>query len=1631
MKRKGKYIWIWIVALLGCFVFGTRAAAAEEGAFVVRREGDGFVLYDDRAQMTERARAQTLAVLIDTLNGQTDKAELRFDAIATDEPIAFNGGEWVLSGEWLSKALVTVSGGARVTVDGESLRWQGGVRIKDGALDLVNGELRGDACAVTMDYASSSVFVMTGGTLYSGGECALRIRLGTAHVRGGSIEAPRGLAIENRGSLFLSGSARILGASVDVSTDKPVSISDGGVAFVGEADVRFERLFAQGEATVVFYGATGAAMPGLRMTDAQNRTCALTHFAAADFTDERNFLAVYRPFRVGYYVDAEPIAQRALLRGDAIAFPDPPERTGYSFVGWFADREGERPAGATVTGDTAVYARYALIAPTFSLSSLSFVYDGEGHTLGFSRLSHPLSASGVFTFVWEKDGVVCESNAAALIVREVADGGRYACRVTFSHGADAVSVTTPTVTVEIAKKTITPPSLPDLTYNGEWQRAAVVSTSEYTVEEDLGGIHSGDLVVRLRLTDPKNTRFFDTDADVIAIGYAIRTASNAWVEEPGVVGSYLGGEVKVRGAARFGTVKFLYAPSRDGDFSERVPNAVGTWYMRAVVEPCADYLGISSEPIAFSVLPVSPIGLRLQKPPTKTEYAAFEVFSADGMEVYATYSDGSTALLRAEQVSVSYATDAGRVRYGDRSVVLGYEGISLTLPITVKRATYDLSSIGFSDGEAEYNGAYRTLRMTGELPIGADGVALRVAVCGGGVNVGVYRISLVFSTDSADYLTPAPMEAELTVTPWQCTLSWSDTDFVYDGSEKCPRATYVDRQGTLHAPSVRGGMTAAGASHMAVAASDDPNVAFLNPTCPFEIRKARYDMSGVRWSEGRFVYDGTERRVTLSGLPSGVTAVGYADNVATDAGVYHPAATLSYDAQNYEPPVLPEGMLVIEKASFDLSAVSFPNKTYIYDGSAHVPEPMGELPRGCDGSTLAIAYDRSVTDVCEGEVSIAITLTPTSKNYKTPPPMQATVRILPKPIVVVWGACDFVYDGEPHLALATTPYCSLTVRGAARDAGAYTATAVANDPNYIVENGEITYRVERAPNAWERPLSVCDVYESGEPSPVARASFGTVRYEYYAATDPSTPIPQPTAPGAYLVRARCEGDRNHLPIDSEPLAFRILAVVPIALSLNVKRQTYRAYDTISADDLEAKFENNDGSFRDVPFSELTIDYPTEDSLRVGDRAVEVWCGALCATVSLRVSRYVLREEDVIWSAEGLVYDGAPHAVSILSHPSFVRVEGYESNILTEAGEHLVLAHLLFDAENVDAPRVLTKTVTVARASVPVPSIPDRVYDGAPHLGAVADSALYTAEQIEKTHAGVYRVRVSLTDPKNHCFATGDGAVAWVEFRILPREIDIAIDDVVRYRDLRTPEIGYTLLRGEIVASDDIGFSPQIDEDGTVRAVCTNPDYRVTVREGRVIDRASLSPAARARRMVILPIAILLVLVLTVLLMRRGAVKSRLLALSAIATRLPLFLRAYGYPLAAPVGAIVPQTIDPLHAVDVRRADTLITDPMARALMRRVGERITTFGRRRAVINVDTLCAAFKPGDRVDVNRLKRMGLVPYDTAYLKVLARGVLDKPLIVCANDFSLAAVKMIALTGGEAIRVRTARAKTKSVDL
>ncbi|MDE5654929.1 MAG: uL15 family ribosomal protein, partial [Clostridia bacterium] len=82
-----------------------------------------------------------------------------------------------------------------------------------------------------------------------------------------------------------------------------------------------------------------------------------------------------------------------------------------------------------------------------------------------------------------------------------------------------------------------------------------------------------------------------------------------------------------------------------------------------------------------------------------------------------------------------------------------------------------------------------------------------------------------------------------------------------------------------------------------------------------------------------------------------------------------------------------------------------------------------------------------------------------------------------------------------------------------------------------------------------------------------------------------------------------------------------------------------------------------------------------------------------------------------------------------------------------------------------------------------------------------------------------------------------------------------------------------------------------------------------------------------------------------------------------------------------------------------------------------GEGITD-KTKTGIINIDTLSQYFADGETVTLEEIKKRINGFGNTTYIKVLARGTLDKRLIVEADDFSLQAVKMIVLIGGKAIK-------------
>ena len=102
-----------------------------------------------------------------------------------------------------------------------------------------------------------------------------------------------------------------------------------------------------------------------------------------------------------------------------------------------------------------------------------------------------------------------------------------------------------------------------------------------------------------------------------------------------------------------------------------------------------------------------------------------------------------------------------------------------------------------------------------------------------------------------------------------------------------------------------------------------------------------------------------------------------------------------------------------------------------------------------------------------------------------------------------------------------------------------------------------------------------------------------------------------------------------------------------------------------------------------------------------------------------------------------------------------------------------------------------------------------------------------------------------------------------------------------------------------------------------------------------------------------------------------------------------------------------------ETISVEEANARMSDEAAAAS---IGE--DTLSKRhegkKGIINIDTISKNFKDGDTVDLEALWAKKLVPTTVGYVKVLARGTIDKRLNLDLQDYSIEAVKMVLLEGG-----------------
>ena len=536
-------------------------------------------------------------------------------------------------------------------------------------------------------------------------------------------------------------------------------------------------------------------------------------------------------------------------------------------------------------------------------------------------------------------------------------------------------------TMIISRATVSLPEISSVQYSGRNMKADIADGELYTVEVNEGGINVGSYPVELKLRDSYNYRWSNSSGDTAVVYFTITIADNS-ITAPEINATYVYGEaIAPWGAqAKFGgedDIYYLFSESENGSFTPTVPVNAGTYYVRAAIAATSNYYGATSvQAVEFKILPRQIGAPELQN--GSTVYTGGEqsnvLYGYD--RTYMSVSTGSLSIMQTEDGNLRLsATNAGRYEITftltDSRNFVWEEGFSGSMVWEIIRADYDLGGITFEDATFTYDGSEKSVFVKGVLPEG-----LSVEYTGNGrINAGTYSVTATFAGDYDNYNEIAPITVRLVIEKADYDLSgitFADTTFAYDGTEKS-----VLVQGTLPAGlkveySGNGMVTVGTYSVTATFIGDYDNYNEVAPmTARLVIEKGNYDLSGITFKDTTYTYDGTEKSVLVQGtLPAGLTVV-YSGNGRINAGTYSVTATFAGDYDNYNEVAPVTVRLVIEKADYDLSGISFEDTTYTYDGTAKTLVIKGTLPEGVNvtytPNTITNAGSLKVTATVAGD----------------------------------------------------------------------------------------------------------------------------------------------------------------------------------------------------------------------------------------------------------------------------------------------------------------------------------------------------------------------------------------------------------------------------------------------------------------------------------------------------------------------------------------------------------------------------------------------------------------------------------------------------------------------------------------
>ncbi|MBR2930068.1 MAG: leucine-rich repeat domain-containing protein [Clostridia bacterium] len=641
----------------------------------------------------------------------------------------------------------------------------------------------------------------------------------------------------------------------------------------------------------------------------------------------------------------------------------------------------------------------------------------------------------------------------------------------------------------------------------------------------------------------------------------------------------------------------------------------------------------------------------------------------------------------------------------DMSAVLVIEAAEEVIP------EIDLSGISFEGKTVTYNGEVHSLAISGTLP---EGVTVEY-VGNDKSDAGTHIVEAKFFYNGV-HLEDDNKRATLRIE--KAVIDMSGIGFegavvLYTGeaqslkiSGSLPEGVTVDYVGN--------GQIAAGTYTVTAKFTVDRNYkAIPDMTASLTILGSEYALSRIELPEKTVVYDGTEFKLFIDGgLPENIS-VEYGNNGHTDAGSYIVTAKFYYKGE-YISGADKSASLIIEKATVDMSGVSFEDKVFDYDKEAHTITVSGDLPKG-----VTVEYDGNVqTNIGSYIVTAKFTYVD-AKNYNPIPDMTANLKITfdgqSELDSIVFEGKTVVYNKEAHsLAIEGSLPFGVKVEyenNAQTEAGSYTVVAKFYYAGDYIEGADrsATLKIDKA-----------DVDMSGVVFESAEYIYdGEVHSLVIGGTLPEgvsvTFIGNDHAEvGNYTVIARFTYvDAKNYNAIPQMMASLVITPDPTTLYGVTFEDASFTYNG-EAHSLAVGGASYDG---------ITVEYVGNGQVTVGSYVVVAkffYKGEYITGADKSATLTIVHKDSVFdgvsFEGKTVTYNGSEHSLSVEGTlPEGYTVLEYVGNGAVNAGSYSVTVKFAYNGAH-DASRDMVATLTVAPAELPVIDVKDQTvnFDGKNH-----------------------------------------------------------------------------------------------------------------------------------------------------------------------------------------------------------------------------------------------------------------------------------------------------------------------------